>query len=175
MLPTNRQLKLLKSKDQKAFEAIYHETKHAVYAMVLPIVRDRSLAEDVMQDTYIKMVENIHSYNPKYKFINWLLTIAKNTALDMYRTRQKEVSLHDETLDFIESRETSEDKKIDASYYLSLLTKEEQTIVLLKTVGELTHKDIAYQLNKPIGTITWQYNQAIKKMREAGKEHHHEK
>jgi RNA polymerase sigma-70 factor, ECF subfamily len=173
---TDKQIKLLKQKNQEAFEAIYHETKHAVYAMILPIVRDRSLAEDVMQETYIKMIENINSYNNKYKFINWLLTIAKNQAIDFYRKNQNEFSVDGEDyLYLFKDERASIEKKLEAEYYLSFLTKEEQQIVLLKTVAGLTHKDIAYQLGKPIGTITWQYNEAIKKMRQAREENHHEK
>ena len=70
-------IQALKNKDEAAFEAIYHETKHAVYAMVLPIVKDRSLAEDVMQETYTKMLSKIHTYDHKKSFMTWLLSIAK--------------------------------------------------------------------------------------------------
>ena len=159
----------LKHKDNNAFEAVYHKTKHAVYAMVLPIVKDRSLAEDAMQITYIKMIENIHSYKPRYKFINWLLTIAKNTALDIYRQRSKETNLDIQESDdmFIDARASGE-KTLEAAQYLDVLTEEEQHIVLLKVVAERKHKDIAKLLNKPVGTITWMYAEAIKKMRQAG-------
>ncbi len=159
-------VKGLKQKDNQAFEAVYHETKHAVFAMVLPIVRDRSLAEDVMQDTYIKMIENIYSYNKKYKFINWLLTIAKNTALDMYRKNEKSFSIDiQEADDLFISKESGVESQLEAEYYLSVLNKEEQQIVLLKVFGDMKHKDIAKLLNKPIGTVTWTYSEAIKKMR----------
>jgi RNA polymerase sigma-70 factor (ECF subfamily) len=166
-MPSKKQINLLKQKNHNAFEAIYHETKHAVYAMILPIVKDRSLAEDIMQDTYIKMIEKINTYNPKYKFINWLLTIAKNLALDVYRRKQFETPLTDEWLEDLPSSDSSIEKTLQAEYYLNQLSEEERQIVLLKVVGELTHKDIAYQLGKPIGTVTWMYNEALKKMRQA--------
>ena len=159
-------IEALKQKDQLAFEAIYHDTKHAVFAMILPIVKDRSLAEDVMQETYIKMVENINRYNKKYKFINWLLTIAKNQAIDYYRKRKSELSDSSEHLDLYSDSSTPIETKLEAKYYLSLLTDEERQIVLLKTVGNMKHRDIALMLEKPIGTITWKYNEAIKKMKE---------
>ncbi|MFP4287080.1 MAG: RNA polymerase sigma factor [Candidatus Izemoplasmataceae bacterium] len=174
-MPSKSQIKQLKHKNQEAFEAIYHETKHAVYAMILPIVKDRSLAEDIMQDTYIKMIERIHSYNPKYKFINWLLTIAKNQALDVYRRRSKEVPLTDAWLDTLPNMTSSIEKRLQAEYYLKILTDEERRIVLLKVVADLTHKDIAYQLGKPLGTVTWIYQEAIKKMRKASEVNQDEK
>ncbi len=159
----------LKHKHNDAFEAVYHETKHAVYAMILPIVKDRSLAEDAMQITYIKMLENIYAYKPRYKFINWLLTIAKNTALDIYRQRQKETNIDIQEADnlFVDARVSGE-KTMEAAQYLEVLTDEEQQIVLLKVVAQRKHKDIAKLLNKPLGTITWMYAEALKKMRHAG-------
>lgn len=167
--------KLIK-KDQEAFEAIYHHTKNAVFAMIIPIVKDISLAEDIMQETYITMVEKIHSYNDKYKFINWLLTIAKNKAIDTYRSRKKDFYIDmSEYTDLFVSGDASIEKRLEVESYLNLLNDEQKHIVLLKVVGELTHKDIAYLLDKPLGTITWMYNEAIKTMQQAGKERHHEK
>lgn len=169
-------LKKLKNKDQEAFEAVYQQTKHAVFAMVIPIVKDQSLAEDVMQETYITMLEKINSYNPRYKFINWLLTIAKNKAIDMYRTREKDYYMDtSENTDLFVSKEAPIEKRLEVEAYLSLLNDEQKQVVLLKVVGDLTHKDIAYLLNKPIGTITWMYSEAIKIMRASGKERHNEK
>ncbi len=159
-------VKGLKKKDNETFEAVYHETKHAVYAMILPIVKDRSLAEDVMQDTYIKMIENIYSYNQKYKFINWLLTIAKNTALDSYRKNQKSFSIDvQEADDLFISKESNVEHELEAEYYLSLLNDDERRVVVLKVLGDMKHKDIAKLLDKPLGTVIWLYNEAMKKMR----------
>ena len=169
-------VKGLKKKDNKIFEAVYHETKHAVYAMILPIVKDRSLAEDVMQDTYIKMIENIYSYNKKYKFINWLLTIAKNTALDTYRKKQKTFSIDvQEADDLFVFRESNVEHKLEAEYYLSLLNEDERRIVVLKVLGDMKHKNIAELLDKPLGTVIWIYNEAMKKMRSAKEEDRDEK
>lgn len=159
----------IKRKDQQAFETLYHETKHAVYAMVLPIVKDRSLAEDVMQDTYIKMVQRIHQYNENYLFINWLLTIAKNTALDTLKARKDLLVDSTDISDmFIEQRSGIE-KHLEVEHYLKVLTDTEREIVLLKVVGELTHKTIAKQLSLPQGTVRYHYKTALAKMKQLGK------
>jgi RNA polymerase sigma-70 factor (ECF subfamily) len=169
-------IKKLKHKDQAAFEAVYQQTKHAVFAMVIPIVKDQSLAEDVMQETYITMIEKINSYNPRYKFINWLLTIAKHKAIDMYRSREKDWLIDaSENTDLFTSHESSIEKRMEVEEYLSLLNDEQKQVVLLKVIGDLTHKDIAYVLNKPIGTITWMYSESLKIMQQSGKERHNEK
>ena len=112
------------------------------------------------------MINNIYSYNKKYKFINWLLTIAKNTALDTYRKNQKSFSIDvQEAEHLFVSKASNIEHKLEAEYYLSLLNEDERRIVLLKVVGDMKHKDIAKLLDKPLGTVIWLYNEAMKKMR----------
>jgi len=164
-----RYVRALKQKNEAAFEAVYHETKHAVYAMVLPIVKDRSLAEDAMQETYIKMVKHIHQYDMKRSFMTWLLSIAKHAALDMVRNR-KDISVDSaKSEDLFISKEASIDKQMESAYYLSLLNDIERRIVLLKAVGALKHAEIAEIMDMPPGTVRYTYKQALEKMRYAAK------
>lgn len=159
----------IKEKDEAAFEAIYHDTKYVIYSMIISIVKDRFLAEDIMQDVYIKMVQKINYYNPKYKFINWLITIAKNEALDNVR-RKKEVLLDDDKLDYFSNPEKEKKTEIDIGKHLKVLDQEEKQIVLLKIVQDLKHREIAEIVDKPLGTVIWIYNKAIKKMKKEAKE-----
>ncbi|MFW6319975.1 MAG: sigma factor-like helix-turn-helix DNA-binding protein, partial [Bacillota bacterium] len=95
---------------------------------------------------------------------------------EMYRTRDKDWLIDaSENTDLFSSHESSIEKRLEVEDYLSHLNAEQKQIVLLKVVGELTHKDIAYLLNKPLGTITWMYSEAIKIMQQSGKERHNEK
>ena len=158
----------IKQKDEEAFEAIYYDTKYVVYSMITSIIKDRFLAEDIMQEVYMKMVEKINYYDPKYKFINWLLTLTKNLCLDHLKSK-KEVLVESEALDsYQEIKE--EQKTLDINKYLKVLNEEEKQIVLLKIVKDLKHKDIALVLNKPLGTVLWIYNKAIKKMKKEVKD-----
>jgi len=164
-------VKAIQKNDESAFEAVYHKTRHAVYAMILPIVRDRSLAEDAMQETYIKMLKYIHSYKKKYKFMNWLLTIAKNTALDTYRERSKHTYINaQDNPDLFISKESTVEKRMMSEYYLSFLSKEDQQIVLLRVVAGLKHRDIAAILQMPTGTVTYRYQKALNTMKKGSKE-----
>lgn len=158
-------IKQLKNKNEEAFEAIYHETKHAVFAMVLPIVKDRSLAEDCMQETYTKMVSKIHSYDNKRSFMTWLLSIAKHTALDTVRNRHDILIDQTDNDDLFISSSSSVEKQLESEYFLSLLSQKEKRIVLLKIVGDLKHKEIAELLDIPPGTVRYMYTEALKKMR----------
>lgn len=161
----------LKLKDNEAFEYIYYQTKTSVYAIIINIVKDHNLTEDLMQDTYIKMIENIYQYDYKYKFITWLLTIARNTAIDEYRKRKKLQSIDIHESEYLFPYEKTDVTNIyNANYLLSLLDDDEREVVILYAIEQLKHREIAKILNKPIGTITWLYNSAIKKLKEVGKE-----
>lgn len=155
----------LKNKDEDAFETIYKQTQHGVFALIVGIVKDRNLAEDLMQETYIEMIKSINSYQKKYKFINWLLTIARNKAIDEYRRRKRELKIDINDSQFNLSTNATQDHDVEADYLLSLLTIDEREVVLLYVVQNLKHKDIASILNKPVGTVTWLYKTAMDKMR----------
>ena len=163
-------IELLKQKDDEAFEYIYNYTRSSVYAIIISIVKNQDLTEDLMQDTYIKMIESINSYNPKYNFKSWILTIARNKAIDSYRRRKKEqlIDIHEEEF-ILPSTKSDVDNQFNANFLLSALDDEEREIVLLHAVDDYKHREIAEIMGKPIGTVTWIYNKAIKKMKKIGK------
>ncbi len=158
----------LQKGDGNALADIYSLTNKGVFTFVLPILHDYQLAEDVMQDTYVSCYENISSYRPGTNPRNWLLTIAKNSALSKLRKRNREVSF-----DF--DQEPSQ----GGVYYLgdidsptiklanSVLAEDEFNIVMMYAIGGYKHKEIAEFLHMPIGTVTWKYATALKKLRKA--------
>lgn len=166
----NEAIERIKQKDDEAFEYIYNETKSSVYAIIITVVKNQDVAEELMQDTYIQMIKSINSYNPKYKFKNWLLTIARNKAIDSYRSRKKEmlIDIHESEYLLPHTKSTA-DNEYDANFLLSLLSEEEKEVVVLYAIDDYNHREIAEILDKPIGTVTWIYSKAIKKMKKAGK------
>jgi RNA polymerase sigma-70 factor (ECF subfamily) len=153
---------LLIEKDNEAFKVIYENTKKGVFSMIISIVKNKAATEDLMQDTYIKMVEKIRQYKKGRNFYAWLLQIAKNTALDYYR------KFHNETVyDPIEQSYYHDNLKTEAVTYTVLdlvkpLDDLEKQIVLLRAVDDMKFKDIAKVVEKPLGTVLWLYNKAIK-------------
>ncbi|MGI6710875.1 MAG: RNA polymerase sigma factor [Bacilli bacterium] len=165
----NKAIEKLKERDEEAFEYIYNETKEAVYAMILSIIRDRSLAEDVMQDTYMKAIQSIYQFKEGNSFKNWILTIAKNQAIDYYRKRKRELLIDASESEFMLPHEAPRTSlQLEMDELLDILTVEERQIVTLKIVDDMKHKDIAKLLDKKIGTVMWLYNQAMKKMQKKG-------
>jgi RNA polymerase sigma-70 factor (ECF subfamily) len=158
----------LQKGDGNALGDVYALTSRGVFTFVLPILRDYQLAEDVMQETYVTCYDNIKSYKLGTNARNWLLTIAKNCALSQLKKRNREISY-----DF------DNDNHPDGVYYLGdidsptitlankILSEEEFNIVMMYAIGEYKHKEIAEFLHMPLGTVTWKYASALKKLKKA--------
>jgi RNA polymerase sigma-70 factor (ECF subfamily) len=166
-----RLIQRILAQDESAFETLYHATKYAVYSIIYAIVKDKDDTEDLMQDTYLKMVKALPSYDGSSQFTTWLLTIAKRTAIDHYRKERRIVHLKDiDTAIIPDLQANRSEHQMEAEHYLKVLSDEERQIVLLKIVDRMTHKEIARLFDKPAGTIAWLYHQAMQKIKKAAKE-----
>lgn len=160
----NSLVKLLKEGDLSVFDEVYHETKRGVYYMVLSILKNEEAAEDIMQDVYIKALQNIHSFNNR-NFNAWIIKIARNTAINEYNKNKKNYSVDQTTSDYLFVSKSSHDEQLLINDMMKFLNETECEVVLMHVIGNLAHKDIAKILKKPLGTVLWIYSQAIKKLR----------
>ena len=120
-----------------------------------------------MQDTYLKALNKIHTYKRKAHFKSWIVTIAKNLAINEYNRRKKEMLIDLNEKEYILGNTASTvENEILIKQIFKVLSDIEKEVVLLHVVGDLKHREIAKLLNKPLGTITWMYNQAIKKLKD---------
>src|SRR4051812_11682499 len=71
-----------------AFRELIRRYERPVFSLIYRMVRDRELAEDLAQDTFIKVLNHIDRYRPEFKFSSWLFKIANNVAIDHLRRRQ---------------------------------------------------------------------------------------
>lgn len=158
----------LKSNDMSAFDELYELTKKAVFYNIYSVTQNHMASEDIMQETYIKMLENLRKIKDNTNPIGYLLKISKNLAIDYMRKSKREVFLDQYENEAVYG---SIEEKIDYSDHLiiemkKILNETELQVVLLHVLNGMTHKEISEALKKPIGTITWTYNQAIKKLKE---------
>lgn len=152
-------------KDEHAFEYIYQETKASVYAIIVAIVKDKDISNDLMQDTYITMIEKIHQYQKGRNFKSWLLVIARNKAIDYYRKRRKEILIDaSETETVLPKTQAEGERNVLVDEMLNLLNDNERQVFLLRIMDNLSHKEIAKILSIPLGTSLWLYQKAIKKI-----------
>ncbi len=158
-----------KNGDETAFDRLYEETKTDVYYTILLVLKDPSLSEDIMQETYLKMIENLPGYRRKGEFRAWIKTIAKRLAINAYHKRKKETAIDaDEHPNLFESEGQDSEKRYYLEELMNILSEEEQTIVIRHAILGDKHKDIAKDLDKPLGTVLWKYKNALEKMRKEG-------
>ena len=161
----------LASKDESAFVEIYNQTKIPVFSIIIAIVKEKAVAEDLLQDTYIKMIDALPTFQGRSAFKTWLVSIARNLAYDYLRQAKKSTLLMSDTVEQISDPFNVHPlKTMECEWLLSTLSEEERQIVILRAVNGLKYREIASLLGKPLGTILWMYQTAINKMRRVNKE-----
>ncbi|MFH0766676.1 MAG: RNA polymerase sigma factor [Bacillota bacterium] len=154
----------LKQRDYTSFDTFYNLTKNQVFYAIVSIIKDHSLAEDLMQDTYMKFLEKIDDYRSNSNPYAYLSTIGRNLAINQYNKRKKEFVSEE----FIESTPAPEIEEPNDEIFkiLDLLDDSEREIVTLHVINDLKFREIADIVAKPLGTVLWIYNKAIKKLKE---------
>ena len=157
----------LKRGDNDAFDGIYHLTKRGVFSLVLSIVKNPYVAEDLMQDTYLKIKEKILYYKDGTNGYAWILTIARNLSLN-YLNKNNKVDVLDTTEHEYLTASTDKNFTKDDMPIFKLakqhLNDFELQVVVLYAVYGYKHREIASLLNKPLGSVLWTYNNSIKKL-----------
>lgn len=155
----------LKNGDKNSFDYIYESTYKNVYFTALYILKDKSLSEDVLQDTYLKAYTKLSYYKPNTNFTGWLVSIAKNTAINYLNRMQKE-QLTDMEKDAGRFKEEFNEPSFIYDIALKVLKEDEYKILMLCEVAGYKRREVAKMLDIPIGTVTWKNNQALKKLKE---------
>jgi len=161
-------IKLIQDNDKSGLEKIYKEYITVIYSVVLSIVKNKENAEDITSEFFIKLWDKAKFYNFSHKHKSWLITIAHNMAVDFIRKNKGEVlvdEIFEEGYIHENSFENHVHHKIIFENALSKLKDTERQVVNMRILGDLTFKEISHILNKPLGTIAWQYKNAINKLR----------
>ena len=154
-----------KQNDQKAFNFLLHMFWDDVYAFQLKRVKNENDAEDITIQTFSRAFDKISSFDTKYQFKTWLITISKNIHIDLIRkdnyTLQHTVSQDDERKVFQVADEspTVEDNLITEQNLAKLLRDIKklkphyQKVINLRYFQELSYKEISKELDEPISNV----------------------
>ena len=146
---------------------LYRRTRAAVYGLALSYLKNGAEAEDVAQDTFVKVWAAAPSYRPQGKPMAWLLTIARNLALGRLRTAARIQDLSDAQWSAfsIESDTLTADDRTVLGAALGRLSDEERHIVVLHAVCGLKHREIAQFLDLALPTVLSKYHRSLKKLK----------
>lgn len=147
-----------------AFELLYTQFKGLVFSIALSVVKCRADAEDLCADTFLAIFKNPCAYRGG-SGKQYIATVARNKSLDLLRKRRRETLTDFAADENMYSHEPEFNDSIIISAALKVLGDDERQITLMYN-GGLKHREIAKVLNMPLGTVTYKYKIALKKMRD---------
>jgi RNA polymerase sigma factor (sigma-70 family) len=171
--------------DSYALEKLINRHKDRIYTYIYFIVKNEKLAEDIFQDTFIKVINSLKRgrYNEQGVFVSWVIRIAHNLTIDHFRkeTRMPTYSNDaNEDTDLFNSKDFSEDTiedlliqdqiARDVRKLVDELPDEQKEVVLLRHFGNLSFKEIAEQTNVSINTALGRMRYALINLRKIIKE-----
>lgn len=175
---------------QEGREAAYRELvrryERPVFSLIFRMVRDREVAEDLAQDTFIKVLNHIDKYRPEFKFSSWLFKIANNIAIDHLRRR------HLDTISMDGSPNATSASDVEATSFeladqgenaldeltakelgsaieraIASLRPEYRNCIMLRHVEGRSYEEIAATLDLPLGTVKTYIHRARHQLRDA--------
>jgi len=159
-------------KDNKAFTLLYDSYAKSLYGVIYNLLKDREEAEDILQETFVKIWKNLDTYDEsKGRFFTWLLNIARNSAIDRLRSKNfnnNQKNLSSDNFVHILDDNARTMNKIDTigiqEFVKKLKPKCIQLIDLLFFKG-YTQQEVSETLEIPLGTVKTQNRNCINELR----------
>ncbi|WP_247236647.1 RNA polymerase sigma factor [Telluribacter sp. SYSU D00476] len=154
--------------EEHAFEDLYEQYSVSLYNIVCQILKDERMAEDVMQEAFLKIWMNIRTYNDlKGSLFTWMLNIARNTAIDILR---KQYVRHDLWGEIGREAATIAFSDLcpghkDLWELVDQLRPERQKVIYMVYVQGYTHEEVAVKLCVPLGTVKSRVRSALMELR----------
>jgi len=167
-----------------AYRELVRRYERPVFSLIYRMVRNRELAEDLSQETFIKVLNALATYRPEFKFSSWVFKIANNAAIDHLRRRELDTlslegSPHADTAEKIEATALQIGEKAESALdavvnkelggeieqAIAKLRPEYRTCILLRHVEGRPYEEIAEILNLPLGTVKTYIHRARNELR----------
>lgn len=181
----DRELATLAARGREAaYREILSRYERPVFSLIYRMVRDRTLAEDLSQEAFVRAFNAIRTYKPSYKFSNWILKIANNHTIDHLRKRKLDTvsihgSPHASTPDEVSQTQLSlassdespheylEHKELGDQIELAIggLREEYRTVIVLRHIEGHPYEEIAEIMDLPLGTVKTYLHRARAELR----------
>ena len=165
-----RLVELVLEGDDRAFEYLFNRYRDAIHRLFVQRLGGVNDADDLLQETFIKVYMNLHRYSPEYTFGQWLYTIARNTFIDYVRKRQDDLPIDEKFSSPASNTPTPEESVISMQqrtqieHYLERLTPRYRTLIVMRFFDEYSYEEIAAKLTLPLGTVKTQIHRAREQM-----------
>lgn len=165
-------IKDIQGGETRFFGQLYDYYLPKIYRFIFLKVGQKAESEDIAHDVFISAWQNLGTYSPKgFPFSSWLYHIARNKVIDYYRLKKPSAHLEDLDDNFVKVASNVE-KLFDANLDLEKvkaaiqkLTPEQQDVIIMKFVEDLSHQEIAVALNKSEGAVRLLQHRAINNLK----------
>jgi RNA polymerase sigma-70 factor (ECF subfamily) len=170
---------------EAAYRELLHRYERPVFSLIYRMVRDRTAAEDLSQETFIKVLNALDSYRPEYRFSSWIFKIANNAAIDHLRKRELNTLSLDGAPDALTASEVEatalqatdhgpsplaelESRELGSAIERAVakLRPDYRACILLRHVEGRAYEEIAEALDLPLGTVKTYIHRARLELRE---------
>lgn len=164
--------------DSKSFEALMQKHKNKIFAFILSKIRNRDLAEDIFQDTFIKVINSLQKgkYNEEGKFLPWVMRIANNLVIDYFRKSKKMRTIaptdNFDIFDILQDGEKNiEDNLVNNQIHKDLrkliehLPEDQKEVLKMRYYAELSFKEISESTGVSINTALGRMRYALINLR----------
>jgi RNA polymerase sigma-70 factor (ECF subfamily) len=161
----------MSGRDEAAFERLYAATKRKLFSTVLPIVKRQHLAEEVVQEAYVRIWLNATLYKPALGSpMIWMITIARNLAIDMARKPVREIPSDDsvlfgfaadsltalEAMELVEDQDNAFSQRLNVLYALQALDPTRRRLIIGAYIRGESRQQLSKRYGVPVNTIkTW--------------------
>ncbi|WP_240737159.1 RNA polymerase sigma factor [Hymenobacter metallicola] len=158
----------LRDRDESAMTLFYDKYSSALYGVILRIVKKEEIAEDVLQESLVKIWHSFQSYDAsKGRLFTWVLNVSRNLAIDKIRSRQYRVGSRTQPIEESAALRqaatpTFRPEHIGLQEMTTKLAPEQKQIIDLLYFGGFTQSEVAEELNLPLGTVKTRARAAIK-------------
>ena len=164
--------------NEACLEKLLAQYKSKIFSSIYYLVKDRCLAEDIFQDTFLKVIKTLKdgNYNEEGKFLPWVMRIAHNLAIDHFRKEKRTptitteegfdifdvLGIHDES---VETKMLKTQSKKDLKKLITELPQEQKEVVILRHFANLSFKEIAKITHVSINTALGRMRYALNNLR----------
>ncbi|WP_077438429.1 RNA polymerase sigma-70 factor [Sphingobacterium sp. CZ-UAM] len=159
-MPENELLRLLRCGDMQAFDVLYHRYSHTIYANILKFIKDKTVAEDLLQDVFVRIWENRLKIDPEQSFAAFLYTCSRNITFNFRRRLKLELESAIQLAQEAVEGENSIDRMLDSKeaqqwveQLLHKLPQQRQKIFRLSKLEGKSYQEIAQEMGISVSTV----------------------